>query len=193
FPRRLVEDESSEVIAVGVLLPIQEQVCRRDLQRITDDRRPAMRRGPKAHHLRQKRDGTVIAVFRLVMKRDADRHRESPCGFLGSARRIVNYSASCERGTVNRIGIRQFCSFGSSQSPCVARPILQCGCYFAPTSVCVWLWLCPLDDCWATVSGLKSKYAWKIASPISCVRLTIAVSDSCKSARTMSSIVVDAK
>ncbi len=60
---RLVgEHESREVVAVGVLLPVDEVSLRRDLQRVAQDRRAAVRRGPQPDDVGRERDEPIVAV-----------------------------------------------------------------------------------------------------------------------------------
>ena len=56
------EHESREVVAVGVLLPVDEVSLRRDLQRVAQDRRAAVRRGPQPDDVRRERDEPIVAV-----------------------------------------------------------------------------------------------------------------------------------
>ena len=69
------ENEPRQPIAVRVLLPIHEVLCRRHGQRVAANARAAMRRRPQAHDLRSDCDGAVVRVARCVMKPDQDGHR----------------------------------------------------------------------------------------------------------------------
>ena len=71
----LEEDQPGEPVAVRVLLPVDEMIGRRHLQRIAGDLRPAVRRGPQTDHLRPERDGPVVVIVRHVVDRGAHRHR----------------------------------------------------------------------------------------------------------------------
>ena len=68
------------IIAEGILLPVQIMFRRLNLQRITQDRGAAVRRGAEPDNVGRMSDRTVVAVEGLVMERDADRHG----GSLGS-------------------------------------------------------------------------------------------------------------
>ena len=83
---RLGEHEPRDPVSVGVLLPVEEVLCRSDVQRITEHRRAAMRRGPQPDFVRRQLDRPVEAVGRPVLQRDADRHR---------SRQIQSGSGSC--------------------------------------------------------------------------------------------------
>ena len=72
--RLLREHEPGEVVRLRVLLPVDEVLGRRDLQRIGQDARAAMRRGPQAHDLRPERHAPVVAVVRDVIERDVNGH-----------------------------------------------------------------------------------------------------------------------
>src|SRR5262249_15329221 len=63
LPRGLGKDEPGQVVAVRILLPVEEMLARLDLQRIADDRRATMRRGPQPHDLRQQRHRAVVEVL----------------------------------------------------------------------------------------------------------------------------------
>ena len=74
FLRRLFKDEPRGVVGLRILLPVDEMFFRHDLQRIAQNPRARMRRGPQPHDLRAKIDQPVIFVMRLVVKRDVDGH-----------------------------------------------------------------------------------------------------------------------
>ena len=71
---RLRQDKPRQVVRLRVLLPVDEVLFRRDAQRVAQDARAAMRRGPQAHDLRPQRHRPVIAVVRLVVESDVDGH-----------------------------------------------------------------------------------------------------------------------
>ncbi len=66
--RAFVEHQPRQPVAVRILLPVDEVVGGRDLQRIAGDLGPAMRRRPQAHHLRTEFDAAVVAVARDVVQ-----------------------------------------------------------------------------------------------------------------------------
>ena len=72
--RLLREDQAGHVVALRVLLPVQEVVGRIDIQRVRQDAGPAMRRGPQPNELGTERNGPVVLVVGDVTKRDVDRH-----------------------------------------------------------------------------------------------------------------------
>ena len=68
------EREPRDVVALRILLPVQEMCRRRDALRVGQDRRPAVRRRPQADELRQQLDGPVVAVLRHVTKGNVNAH-----------------------------------------------------------------------------------------------------------------------
>ena len=74
FGRLLGEDVAREPIALRVLLPVYEMVRRRNLERITQDRRARVWRRAQANGLGAEVDRAVISVMRDVMQCDVDRH-----------------------------------------------------------------------------------------------------------------------
>ncbi len=68
------KDQAREIVRLRVLLPVDEVSAGRDLQRIAEDRRAAMRRRAQADDLRREADGPVIAVVRDVVESGVDRH-----------------------------------------------------------------------------------------------------------------------
>ncbi len=69
------EDEAGQPVAVRILLPIDEMMGRRDLQRIARHFGPAMRGRAEPDHLRAERHRTVVAIVGDVIDRGAHRHR----------------------------------------------------------------------------------------------------------------------
>ncbi len=80
--RGLREDEASEVVGLGILLPVDEVLLGQDLERITEDARATVRRRPQPDDLRAERDRPVVAVGGDVVDGYVDRHRS----FLGARR-----------------------------------------------------------------------------------------------------------
>ncbi len=72
------KDQPGQPVAAGVLLPVDEVIGRRDLQRIAGKRGAAMRGRAQADHLGPERNGTIVAVIGDVANGGADRHREFP-------------------------------------------------------------------------------------------------------------------
>ncbi len=73
----LLKRDAGQEVGVGVLLPIEKVIGRLDLQRVTDNRRSRMRRGPQPHDLRPQHDGALVAIVRVVIECDPDRHRDN--------------------------------------------------------------------------------------------------------------------
>ena len=71
----LRENKAREIVGLRVLLPVEEVLLGRDLQRITEDRGAAVGRRAQADDLRTKVDELVVAVVRAVRERDLDCHR----------------------------------------------------------------------------------------------------------------------
>ena len=70
----LREHQARQVVAEGILLPVQKVLARLDLQRVGVDRRAAMRRRPQADDVREQRHRAVVAVARAMGQGDADGH-----------------------------------------------------------------------------------------------------------------------
>ena len=68
------EREARDVVALGILLPVQEVARWRDALRVGQDRRAAVRRRTQANQLRRQFDGPVVPVLSDVAKRDVDAH-----------------------------------------------------------------------------------------------------------------------
>ena len=83
------KDEPRQIIAERILLPVDEVVFRRDVQRVRQDRRARMRRGPEPHDLRAEGGEPVVDIFRAVGQRDVEGHRVSWGGGLDSFRGTV--------------------------------------------------------------------------------------------------------
>ena len=67
-----------QVIALGVLLPVDEVLLGRDFQRIGQDPRATVGGRAQPHNLRSEFDGAVVAVMRDVMQCDMYRHGVPP-------------------------------------------------------------------------------------------------------------------
>jgi hypothetical protein len=65
------------VVALRVLLPVDEVRRRGDPLRVRKDPRPAVRRGPQTDELRRQPDVAVVTIVRDVLQRDVDAHRTS--------------------------------------------------------------------------------------------------------------------
>ncbi len=70
----LGEHQARQMIALRVLLPVDEVVLGLDLERVGKDRRAAVRRRAQAYDLRAERNRPVVAVGRPMMQRDVDAH-----------------------------------------------------------------------------------------------------------------------
>ena len=70
----LREDVARKVVSLRILLPVDEVIGRRDLQRIGNDPRAAVGRGPQADDLWPERHEPVIAIVRDVIERDMYGH-----------------------------------------------------------------------------------------------------------------------
>ena len=73
-PRLLRKDQPGQIVAEGVLLPVDEMPFGFDLERISSDRGAAMGSWTQPHHMRRESDGAVEAVFGLVVQGDQDGH-----------------------------------------------------------------------------------------------------------------------
>ncbi len=72
------EDQAGKVIALRVLLPVDEVTGGLDLERVGGDWDAAVGCGPEANHLRRETYQAVILVIRLVMQRDTYGHESIP-------------------------------------------------------------------------------------------------------------------
>ena len=70
--RLLGEDEPRLVVAERILLPVEEVRLRLHAQRVGEDGRAAVRRGPESHDVRRRADRPVVAVASGMVQRDAD-------------------------------------------------------------------------------------------------------------------------
>ena len=78
--RALGDHQAGEMVALRVLLPVEEVFLRLDLERIGQHRRAGMRRGPQAHDLGTQHHRPVVQVGRPMMQRDVNAHCR-PLGF----------------------------------------------------------------------------------------------------------------
>ncbi len=69
------EGQPGQVVALRILLPVDEVARRLDAQRVAVHRRPAVRRRPQPDHLRRQRHRAVVVIDGLVVQRDTDSHR----------------------------------------------------------------------------------------------------------------------
>ena len=76
FARGLVKDEPRGVIRLRVLHPVDEMLFRRDAERIAQNPRARMRRGPQPDDLRAEIDQPVVLVMGLVVERDVNGHSD---------------------------------------------------------------------------------------------------------------------
>ena len=72
------EREPRDVVALRILLPVQEMRRWRDALRIGEDRRPTVWRRPQADELRQQLDGPVVPVLRHVTEGNVNAHACCP-------------------------------------------------------------------------------------------------------------------
>ena len=72
------EDHSRQVVAEGILLPVDEVVGRRDRQRVGLDGGPGVRRWTQPDDVRPDRDRPVEPVGRAVLERDLHRYCRAP-------------------------------------------------------------------------------------------------------------------
>ena len=74
FPRRVGKDQPRQIVAEGILLPVQILAGGFNLQRIRQNGSPAMGSRTQANGLRPEFHHAVIAVARAVMKGDVNGH-----------------------------------------------------------------------------------------------------------------------
>jgi hypothetical protein len=68
------ERQPRHVVAVRILLPVQEVLRRIDALRVRQNGSPAMRRRSQPYELRRQYDGPIVAVVSDVTQRDVDAH-----------------------------------------------------------------------------------------------------------------------
>ncbi|MCY1528932.1 hypothetical protein D9M68_640550 [compost metagenome] len=85
------EDQARQVVALGVLLPVDEVLAGRHLQAIAEDASTAVGRRAQADDLRAEGDLAIVAIVGDVMQCDMDRHGVPPAslGDAGSRARLV--------------------------------------------------------------------------------------------------------
>jgi hypothetical protein len=98
FAGWLVEDKAGVVVAVRVLLPVEEVVFRVDAQRIAQNRRPAVRRRPQPDDVRLQGYQPVVAVRGLVVEGHADCHESLTLLYIEPGRRRFAASSLGELG-----------------------------------------------------------------------------------------------
>ena len=74
MPGQLRMHKAREVIALRILLPVEEVVGRLNAQRVAEDRGAAMRSGTQADHLGSQGHQTIILVSRFVVEGYPDTH-----------------------------------------------------------------------------------------------------------------------
>ena len=104
-PRQLGEHHPRQVVAVRILLPVQEVRLGRDAQRVAEDRRPAVRRRPQPDGLRRQRDRPVVAVAGAVGEGDVNGHAAP--GWTRPSDRMIVRNGAARRP--NLAPIRQLC------------------------------------------------------------------------------------
>ncbi len=70
----LGEHEPRDPVAVRILLPVQEVLVGRDVERVAEDRRAAVRRGPQPDFVRPQPNVAIEAIRRAVLEGNADGH-----------------------------------------------------------------------------------------------------------------------
>jgi len=74
FRSRFREHQPRQIVALGILLPIDEMLFGADLQRIRKDWRTTVRRRSQAYNLGTERNWAIVTVVRFMRERDADSH-----------------------------------------------------------------------------------------------------------------------
>ena len=77
FAHLFRKGESGNVIALRILLPVDEVRHRLHEQRIGKDRRTTVRSRTQTHEVRRETDRSIVAVVRDVIESDVNRHRPS--------------------------------------------------------------------------------------------------------------------
>ena len=77
------EDDARQVVALRVLLPVDEVMLGCDPERVGQDRRAAVRGGPEAHDLGREPDPPVVSIDADVVEGDVNGH-DAPPGSLST-------------------------------------------------------------------------------------------------------------
>ncbi|MNS76052.1 hypothetical protein D3C72_1095880 [compost metagenome] len=87
----LREHQPRQVIALRVLLPVDEMLFGGDFQRIRQNPRAAVGSGTQANNLRAELDSAVIAVMRDMVQCDMNRHGVPPASLerIGKRARLM--------------------------------------------------------------------------------------------------------
>lgn len=124
------EHQTCQVIALGVLLPVDEMLLGRDFQRIGKNSRAAVGRRAQADDLRAEFDSAVVAIMRDVMQCDMNRHGVPPAslGRMGKRARLMPCT-----------GLRAFAKCSRQYSTKTGR------CEEMVWRVCFYLWQAVID------------------------------------------------
>ena len=74
FTGFLRKDITRQIVAKGILLPVQKVVVRLHFHGISFDGSAAMGRGSQSHHMRMQGDGLIKSILGDVIDGDANRH-----------------------------------------------------------------------------------------------------------------------
>src|ERR1035438_7845494 len=89
FGGRFSENQTSEIVGLRVLLPVQEVVLGMNFERIGQDRCAAMGCWPQPDNLGSKLYETVVPILSFMIQCNLNRHRSGyfPCGWLTNGSR----------------------------------------------------------------------------------------------------------
>ena len=68
------EDQARQIVSLWILLPVDEVVCRVDLQGLGENRGAAVRRGTEPDYLGAEVDPAVISIAGFMIQRNVNRH-----------------------------------------------------------------------------------------------------------------------
>src|SRR3546814_19567498 len=96
LPGFLGKHQPRQVIALGILLPVDEMLIGRDLQRIRKNARAAVGRRAQANDQRTELDSAVVSVMRDMVQCDVNRHDVPPAslGVIARERKSVGKGTS---------------------------------------------------------------------------------------------------
>ena len=125
---RLVrKHQARQPISVRVLVPIDEVLGRRDLERVADDTRAAMGSGAQPDHLRAEPDRPIVLITRKVVETGEDRHKFR-AQYLTGRKRVVSItlsSGTCCKRPISTSDWRRTASALASNCPSAVK-ILIC-------------------------------------------------------------------
>ena len=106
--RLLGKHDARQIVTERILLPVDEVFLGRHGQRVADDRRPAVRRGPQPDDVRRQRNGAIVAIACAMGQRDVNGHDSLSGHSRSSQKRCAPRALYCDAvGAPRRISARR--------------------------------------------------------------------------------------